>query len=173
VIDQIVVPDTSATKDVDLLELKWSMAARRARADIKANGESDLALGVIADSEKILAKLEGSTESRPSVTIGYIPVRKLSSLRNARFALSRDDPDMSREYLDSLEDIIRETVRWGVKGHQGLGFDFESTKEKVGPLEYNVATWEMVDVYERIEMLMDLYTETNDYNTLSEKKSEE
>ena len=175
-LEQIIIPDTSATREVDLVRLQLESTMRRAELEA-ADPESeiqDLAREAAEDARQALSDLESSEEPRPTVTIGYLPSRKLSSLRNASMIARRGKfsaDTATHEQLDAITDIMREYVRWGVRGHRDLGFDFESVKECIGPFEHDVASWMVVDVYERIGMLPDLFSVIQEYNELSQKKS--
>jgi hypothetical protein len=185
--NQIIVPDMEATQEVDLVELRFRGTKERAEGMLekleKDVREQTIDVGECRKAVKLTREaLDAANEGlgnykpepdNPRVVIGYIPPRKLTSLRHAQYVVNRQQLEAetaTREQLDGLDDIAREYLRWGIKGHSGLGCDFEQEKEKAGPREYDVATWEMVDIYEGIEMLQDLFHEVMAYNSLAEKK---
>jgi hypothetical protein len=116
----------------------------------------------------------------PAVSIGFIPSRKLSGIRHRYSELDRGctkKPDGGTDYqaltaaqMDAITDMDREIVRWGVRGHRDFGFDYSTDQAEAGPLKRPVASWECVDVYERLGVLSALAARILRFNSLAEEK---
>ena len=174
--NQILTPDFNATVELDLVELDLKRTIQN--ADFVLSGE-DISAELRTDAEvsrkaaqEALDK-HNSNGTSPKVKIGYIPPRKLTTLRHKHYVLTRQDlkiEDATCEQLEELSDIQREYLRWGIKGHSGLDAEYKAEKDVCGPKEYNTASWDTVELYEGMGLLSALYTEVLVYNMLSEEK---
>ncbi len=175
------------TEELDLLELHLMSTKINAEYAIKKLTEKDTPL---TDEEKADVALahdaleaagvalgrhvkDGTT---PTALIGFIPTRKLSNLRHRYGILQRDKFDVEKATLEQREEfdeIARLYLRWGIKGHSNLGVTYETESEQCGPRTVHVASWEMVDVYEGLNLLYLMYQKVREYNTLAEIKKKE
>jgi len=175
------------TEELDLLELRLKTTVLNAEYAIRELTDVDRPLTDEEKSDLALAHeaLEAAetAQSRhvkdattPVALVGFIPTRKLTSLRHRYSILHKDDFDHATATLEEREEfdeIARLYLRWGIKGHRNLGVPFDAEKEMCGPRKVTVASWEMVDVYEGLGLLYLMYSRVREYNTLAEIKKKE
>lgn len=169
------------TEELDLLELSLKSTAINAEYAIKNptknQKEEDLALAHEAlEAAKVALGNHTKDGTTPTAQVGYIPTRKLSTLRHRQGILNRDDfkvEDATLEQREEFDEIARLYLRWGIKDHENLGTPFEYETEMCGPREVKVASWEMIDVYEGLGLLYLMYQRVRSYNTLADVKKKE
>lgn len=177
---QILIPDLSHTEWLNLIEVKLRGEIRTAEFILKGieEGQSDFpkedCLTILNNAKKSLEEYRPGDDS-PTIAIGYIPPRKLSSL-NARFWQSVSKLDKEKNDIALAEkntELVREFVRWGVKDHKGLKVPYAKDSEQVGPMTYPVTAWEMVDIYEAAGLLNQIFHEVVMFNRLGESKKKQ
>lgn len=176
--------DASATVDVNLLQLYLEKSIESAEYILnttKDNKEKEGAEETIKEAKKELKKFVPSDED-PVVTIGYLPPPKMTEIRNQRFVNSRDarGHELSKlpaDFLNRSAVIARELLRWGVRGHKNIsGVSYEGDTERINGIDYPVATWETVYLYERLSdgLYFHWIANTIDaFNTLDESKKKQ
>jgi len=193
-----ITPDLGATEEINIVEAVMEStrdsAARKLEylaanppkegKDEKETEEIQQAFDeIVKEAQDALEAAEKSladfkpADDQPCVTIGYIHPRKFDSIGNQRLvALRGFNPDKATaEQLDSITDISRELVRWGVKGHKNFGFKFMQEKASIGSTEVLVVPEELLNFYQAttvfgVRILMLLALKVREYNELSEKK---
>lgn len=177
----MIVPDLNKTEEKNLIELRLRNTLATAELTIKRlrkkEQSEDIEKSIEIARRAADAAVEALEEWKPDpedpiVDVGYIPSRKLTSIRNGMYLANRNFnlDDCTREQLDAFDDLDREIVRWGVKGHRGLDVDYKSRQERAGAINVQVATWETVDMYERLGMLPALRDAVMQYNRLDDSK---
>jgi hypothetical protein len=107
--------------------------------------------------EKLLSDAEARyaaakpEENEPTITLGFVPPAKLTSLRDRRALLNQKE--QTPEVADQRAELDRELVRWGVRGHSnvrvhGKDIQWASEPTKFRGKEYQLAAQEMIDAYE-------------------------
>lgn len=164
--------DMNKTKEVDLLLLNMDRTIQSAKFvleyDKSTDEEKKEAQQMIDDIEKKKAEYK-PPDDVPAVIIGYIPAKKLSEIKHQQYDASRSK-EINAVYLDKIADLTREVVRWGIRNHVNMDPQFTSEKAMCGSREHQVASWEMVDIYEHLGLLEVLSRSIMEYNTLSESK---
>lgn len=180
---QIIVPDLSATEDVDVAQLQMQYGldiANRLLERASEESDKEYALGLKKEAEEFLGSY-CPPENAPTLTIGFVPPAKRSQLANRSYILDREaernnahDGEEGESEIKTLNDRdaqLREWIRFGVKGHRNMGsVDFESVEVDVRGRKYTVASWDMVDLYECMGLLYSLSDRVIRYNTLDSKK---
>jgi hypothetical protein len=193
-----ITPDLGATEEVNIveavLEATKESAARKLEyltANPPKEGKTEEetkeinqawdevikeAQEALTAAEQALAEFEPA-DDQPTVTIGYIHPRKYDSIGNQKLVAFRGwtPNEATVEQLDSLTDIARELVRFGVKGHKGFGFPFMQVKAFVGSTELLATAEEVIDFYQAttvfgMKILQVLAGRVREYNELAEKK---
>jgi|GEM_PF-3439388 len=181
---KILIPDRKATEEINLNRLYLERSIRNAEfflEEAKKDEEKAEAEKALQETREALEKFEPAKDD-PVVVVGCLPTSKLSELKNQGMIDVRDEakdedrinPDtVSAGFLNKADEIRRQYLRWGIKGHRNLGVKYESEVVKCGPLEYTVPTWEMVEVYEGMQdglFFGWLAEEVREFNTLGTKK---
>jgi len=184
--EYLITPDLGATQEINLVAAVLehtkataaaTLEALKAQTDEESKAAVKLAQKALEAAEQSLADFNPS-DDQPAVTIGYIHPRKMSSIDNQRYIALRgkwDPKTATLEQLDSLTEIAREIVRFGVKGHKNFGFPFMQEKVTIGSTEILVVADELLDAYQGTtvlgsRILQVLADEVQRYNLLAEKK---
>jgi hypothetical protein len=185
-----ITPDLGATEEVNVVEAILESTKRSAAAILEAlaanppedkeeaDGAVKIAQAGLDAAEKALEEFKPA-DDQPTVTVGYIHPRKMSSIDNQRYIALRGQwkpQTATLEQLDSLTEIAREIVRFGVKGHKNFGFDFMQEKANLGSAEVLVVPDVLLDFYQATKVLglgilHVLADKVQEFNALSEKKS--
>ena len=166
-------------EELDLLELHLMTTKINAEYVLDSKGESketyEGAHAALEAAEVALGR-HVKDETTPVALLGFIPTRKLTYLRHRLSILQRGEFNPKTATLaerEEFDEIARLYLRWGIKGHSNLGPDYESEIERCGPRDVQVAAWEMVDIYEGINLLYLMYQQVREYNALSQIKKKE
>ena len=160
----ILTPDVSATVRVDLRRVKLESDKIILR---EVQGVDSLRDKGLRDIDEAIAGLDGAG---PTVTIGYLPAAKKTSLSHRLYALQRSQQgEWSSDALDEGTEISREWLRWGLRGHS-LAVPFATEEVEYRGAKVAVAAASMVDLYERNGLLFALRRCVEEYNDLSAEK---
>lgn len=175
---QVIIPDLSATTDVDPCFVRLVADLEAFRAHPAIDGDEGAKEAAIAWQAAQLSEYESSTEPKPSISIGYIPPSKLTAIDNMKFAAvshSRkvaDDKavDATEAALNAVSESLRETVRWGVKGCVIPGVEFEQVNATWRGQTHKVCAERIVDMFEANGWLHALTNEILRFNRLGDSK---
>jgi hypothetical protein len=179
---QVLSTDLKTTRDIYLVELLLNRTVQNADLQLaQSNGQKKLTKEERIEIEDIkkealdaLGKFEANNKE-PMVTIGYIPPRKMTSLKHRLYIATRDDiqpRQATQEHLDEGAEIHREHLRWSIRGMNNLKVEYTSEEDTCGPQTFQVATWETVGILEGLGLMPALFEEIMKYNSLdAEKKS--
>jgi len=161
---RILIPDLSATQEVDILEetLKqdvdlWDAKIREA----KTQEEQDEADAAHNDAIEDLDAYRQEPDPNALITIGYIPASKITELDFRWVEAAQGQKDLgpyNAELGIKFMNVCREYVRAGVKGWSAMEkFDIDKA----------------MDYFERNNWLYTLTNLVKDFNSLSEEKKTE
>jgi hypothetical protein len=111
-------------------------------------------------------------EKNPQIVIGYIPPSKKAELlhRLSDAWKGKKVEDVTGADLEVNDEIAREYVRWGVRGHEGFPVPYSGAKESYRGKDRPVCTQDMVELYEANGWLHVLSKAIHAYNSLDAEK---
>jgi hypothetical protein len=169
---QVLTLDMAATTEIYILR-EHNLAVEIGRAEFAKRQEgADVAAldAKIAELRKAVDTPKGDNE--PRISIGFLPPAKVSELHHRAMELFRgkDSATLTAVDMDASEDLAREWIRWGVRGHQGMPFPFEATPATWRGKERSLVADSTLEQYEHNGWLPTLERMVIQHNTLSEEK---
>lgn len=170
----LLTPDINETEEFDpiLARLEFELEVAK---NVAATTEPIEGFDITADSENALKEYKESGKSPAKIVLGYMPSAKRTELEHRHSSVItkyrvKDNTDFSIEDLNALSDVLRETCKWCVKGHVIEGVEFVSTPYEYRGRKYQLASDDMVDLYERNDWLHLIRKEAVLYNRLGPEK---
>ena len=180
----LLIPDLTDTITVDpeLLRMRSEVdsldrgleSVRSAKVEAKKKKAHDAR---VKDLAKIIKQAKGEIKNyekakgrKPSVTIGYMPASKATTLRNQ--VIGDSGTEALKDRLDNLAGSSRDTLAWTIKGwnlrNKGGDVAFESEPVTVCGFEFAKASPLMVSVLEHMGWLEVLTSAAWGFNNVSE-----
>jgi hypothetical protein len=170
---QVLIPDLDHTEELDVFEEQlqgtvaiWETVVREAAQD---GDDEELEGANTAHDEAIEALAEYRKDpGGPTVTLGFLPPSKKTELQT-RMGIHRENgtPEIDKR-LASL-DVVREYVRWGVKG-DSLEHGIQWETEEYRGRKYKVCPDAVLDLYEFNGWLNVLFGAVLAFNSLDAEK---
>ncbi len=182
----LLIPDLTDTITVDpeLLRMRSEVDYLESGLDglkEKAKAEKGKAAKELTEAAKDLAKnikqakaeikeYEKAKGRKPSITLGYMPASKATSLRNQ--VIGGSDTKAFRDKADNIAASSRDVLAWAVKGWslhgKGGPVKFKSARETVCGFEFTKAAPAAVSILERQGWLRVLNMAAWEFNNVSE-----
>lgn len=171
-----LVPDLTATKDIDpvLAQMdheigKWERVAESEDTDTERVAE------LLSELRESRQEYVDADDTKPVVTIGYMPPAKRTGIRNEGLKLIGlgDDGEALCKSAEHGAALDREVVSWGLRGwtlqSESGPIEFDTELAKVGGVEYPQAKPEMVAIVEAMGWLPGVAAAVLEFNTLDAK----
>jgi hypothetical protein len=169
---QIITLDMAATAEFNVLErlLEFQEATMRAALPLAPEHEKPAIEARLAEilADKALPLNDGMAH----VVVGYLPPAKRAELahRTAVLFRGRQPDEYPAEAFDAYDDIEREWIRWGVRGHRGMPFPFAQVPVQWRGKTHAVVADEVLDQYQFNDLLHPLKVLVEQYNRMDEEK---